>query len=164
MRSTAKADLCVVSSGATTASSAAAAVAALVIALVSGVKELPGTWRWLSGQRTQFESMTDLERIQEPGTSQFLPVDAFDFFRSNLGDGDTYFLAVRSGGFTTGVDRATAARIFGRFYLLPAIQVDEAGRADVVLTVGIDPHTLGVSLGRIAKFSGGSYFAARVRR
>ena len=160
---TAKADLCVVSARTTTASSAAA-VAALVIALASGVKELPGTWRWLSGQRSQFKSMNALERMQEPGTSQLLPVDAFEFFRSNVGEGDTYYLAVRRGGFTTGVDRATAARIFSRFYLLPAIQVDSAAKADVVLTVGVDPHSLGVSLGRVAKFSGGNYFAARVQR
>jgi hypothetical protein len=156
--------LCVVSGRATTASSAAAAVVALVIALASGLKELPGTWRWLSGQRTQFESMTAAERMQEPGTSQLLPVHAFEFFRTNVGEGDTYFLAVRRGGFTTGVDRATAARIFSRFYLLPAIQVDSAAKADVVLTVGVDPHSLGVPLGRIEKFSGVNYFAARVQR
>jgi len=156
--------LCVVSGRASTASAAAAAVVALAIALASGVKELPGTWDWLSGQRSQFESLSDVERMQEPGTSQLLPVDAFDFFRSQVGDGDRYFVAVRRGGFTTGVDRATAARIFSRYYLLPAIQVAEPADADVVLTVGVDPHTLGVPLGRVEKFSEGNYFAARVQR
>ena len=147
-----------------TASSAAAAVAALVIALTSGLKELPGTWRWLSGQRTEFESFTDFQRMQEPGTAQLLPVDAFDFFRSKLGESDRYYLAVRSGGFAAGVDRATAGRIFSRFYLLPAIQVDSPANADVVLTVGVDPHSLVVPLGPVSKFSGGNYFAARVKR
>jgi len=156
--------LSVVSGRARTASSAAAAVAALVVALASGLNDLPGTWRWLSGQRTQFAKLSAQERAQEPGTAQFLPVDAFDFFRSKLGDGDRYYLAVTKGGFTTGVDRATAARIFGRFYLLPAIQVDAPEKADVVLTVGIDPHSLDLSLGPVAKFAGGNYFEARVRR
>jgi hypothetical protein len=156
--------LSVVNGRARTAWSAAAAVAALLIALASGVKELPGTWDWLSGQRTQFESMTDFERMQEPGTAQLLPVDAFDFFNSKLAGGDTYYLAVRSGGFAAGVDRATAGRIFSRFYLLPAVQVDTPEKADVVLTVGVDPHTLGVPLGAVSKFSGGNYFAARVKR
>jgi hypothetical protein len=143
---------------------AVAAVGALAIALASGVKELPGSWRWLSGQRDQFEHLTAQERAQEPGTAQLLPVDAFDFFRSKLRERDRFYLAVRKGNFTAGVDRATAARIFGRFYLLPAILVDAPADADVVLTVGIDPRSLGVSLGPVAKFSGGNYFAARVRQ
>jgi hypothetical protein len=128
------------------------------------VKELPGTWQWLSRQHTEFESLTDVQRAQEPGAAQFLPVDAFDFFRSKVGDGDRYYLAVTSGGFSAGVDRATAGRIFSRFYLLPAVQVDSPSKADVVLTVGIDPHSLGVPLGPVAKFPGGNYFAARVQR
>jgi hypothetical protein len=140
-----------------------AAVAALAIALASGVKDLPGTWDWLSGQRAQFAPLSAQERGQEPGTAQFLPVDAFDFFRAKLGDGDRYYLAVTKAGFTTGVDRGTAARIFGRFYLLPAIQVAAPAEADVVLTVGIDPHSLGLSLGQVAKYPGGNYFAARVQ-
>ena len=140
-----------------------AAVAAFAVALSSGVKDLPGTWDWLSGQRAQFAPLSAQERAQEPGTAQFLPVDAFDFFRAKLGDGDRYYLAVTKAGFTTGVDRGTAARIFGRFYLLPAIQVVAPEEANVVLTIGIDPHSLGLSLGQVAKYSGGNYFAARVR-
>jgi len=139
-------------------------LAALAIAVASGLKELPGTWDWLSGQRAQFETFSAQERAEEPGTAQFLPVDAFDFFRAGLRAGDRYYLAVTRGAFVTGVDRATAARIFGRFYLLPAIQVDGPQQADVVLTVGIDPHTLGVPLGPVEKFEGGNYFEARVRR
>ena len=154
----------VVSGRARTALPAAAALAAFAIAFASGVKELPGTWNWLSGQRTQFEHLSAQERAQEPGTAQFLPVDAFDFFRAGLQMGDRYYLAVTRGQFVTGVDRATAARIFGRFYLLPAIQVDAPQQADVVLTVGVDPHTLGVSLGPVEKFTGGNYFEARVIR
>jgi hypothetical protein len=155
--------LAVVSGRAHATPSSVVAVAALVVALASGLKELPGSWRWLSGQRSQFEHLTAQERAQEPGTAQLLPVDAFDFFRSELREGDRYYLAARKGRFTAGVDRATAARIFSRFYLLPAIQVDAPAKADAVLTVGIDPHSLGVSLGPVAKFSGGNYFVARVR-
>jgi hypothetical protein len=144
--------------------STATALATLAVALVSGLEELPGTWRWLSVQRSQLAPLSAQERAQEPGTAQLLPVAAFDFFRSKLRGSDRYYLAVTRGTFTAGVDRATAGRIFGRFYLLPAIQVEAPADADVVLTVGIDPHSLGVPLGPIAKFSGGNYFAARVQR
>jgi hypothetical protein len=143
---------------------AVAALAALAVALASAVKELPGTWSWLSGQRSQFERLSAQERAQEPGTAQLLPVDAFDFFRTRLREGERYYLAVRPGRFATGVDRAQAGRIFGRFYLLPAVQVDSPVKAQVVLTVGIDPHSLGVPLGPVAKFAGGNYFAAPVQR
>jgi hypothetical protein len=143
---------------------AVAAIAAAAVALASGLKDLPGTWRWLSRQRTQFAGLSAQERAQEPGTAQLLPVDAFDFFRSRLREGDRYYLAVERGGFSAGVDRATAGRIFGRFYLLPSVQVASPGKADVILTVGIDPRSLGVPLGRVEKFSGGNYFVARVRR
>jgi hypothetical protein len=154
--------LSVVTADARRASAAAAAVAALVIALVSGLRDVSGTWDWLSGQRKQFEHLSAQERAQEPGTAQFLPVDAFDFFRSRLREGDRYYLAVTKGGFAAGVDRATAGRIFSRYYLLPSIQVDTPAKADVVLTVGVDPHSLGVPLGPLEKFSGGNYFVARV--
>jgi hypothetical protein len=153
-----------VGNGARNTAAAASAVAALAIALASGLKALPGTWRWLSGQRSQFVHLSAQERVEEPGTAQLLPVDAFDFFRTKLEKGERYYLAVKSGTFSAGVDRSTAGRIFGRFYLLPAVQVDAPTKADVVLTVGIDPRSLGVGLGRVAKFSGGNYFAARVRR
>ena len=121
------------------------------------------TWDWLSSQHAQFAPLSAQERAQEPGTAQLLPVDAFDFFRSKLRDGDRYYIAAKRGGFETGVDRATASRIFARYYLLPAIQVDDPRNADIVFTVGVDPHSLGVGLARTEKFSGGNYFAARVR-
>jgi hypothetical protein len=142
---------------------AAAAVAALVVALGSGINDFPVTWDWLSSQHDQFAPLSPQERAQEPGTAQLLPVDAFDFFRSKLHDGDRYYIAAKRGGFETGVDRATASRIFARYYLLPAIQVVEPAEADIVFTVGVDPKSLGVPLARVQKFAGGNYYAARVR-
>jgi hypothetical protein len=142
---------------------AVAAVAALLVALGSGINDFPVTWDWLSGQHAQFAHLSPAERRQEPGNAQLLPVDAFDFFRSKLRDGDRYYVAAKRGGFQTGVDRATASRIFARYYLLPAVQVDAPEDADIVFTVGVDPKSLGVPLARVQKFSGGNYFAARVR-
>ena len=140
-----------------------AAVAALLVALGSGINDLPVTWDWLSSQHAQFARLSPVERRQEPGTAQLLPVDAFDFFRSKLHDGDRYYIAAKPGGFQTGVDRATASRIFARYYLLPAVQVDDAADADIVFTVGVDPRSLGVRLAHPQKFSGGNYYASRVR-
>ena len=144
-------------------SAGVAAVAAFVVAIGSGSNDFPNTWDWLSNDHAQFAGLSPAERAQEPGTAQLLPVDAFDFFRSKLRDGDRFYIAVTRGGFQTGVDRVTASRIFGRYYLLPAIEVDSPQKADVVFTVGVDPHSLGVPLANVAKFGGGNYYAARVR-
>jgi hypothetical protein len=144
-------------------SAGVAAVAAFVVAIGSGINDLPNTWNWLSKQHAEFARLSPAERAQEPGTAQLLPVDAFDFFRSKLHHGDRFYVAASHGGYETGVDRATASRIFGRFYLLPAVEVDNPSQADVVFTVGVSPRTLGVPLERIEKFAGGDYFAARVR-
>jgi len=142
---------------------AAAAAAALAVAFASGVKDYHGTWRWLSGQRSQFAKLSAQDRAAEPGTAQLLPVDAFDYFRARLHRGDCYYLAVEPGAFVAGVSREQAGRIFGRYYLLPAVQVETPAKADVVLTVGVDPHTLGVPVGPVQKFAGGNYFVARVQ-
>ena len=142
---------------------AVAAAAALLVALGSGINDFPVTWDWLSSQHADFAHLTPAERRQEPGTAQLLPVDAFDFFRAKLHDGDRYYIAAKRGGFVTGVDRATASRIFARYYLLPAIQVEAPGDANIVFTVGVDPKSLGVPLARVQKFAGGNYYAARVR-
>ena len=141
-----------------------AAVAAFVVALGSGINDFPNTWDWLSQQHAQFARLSPAERVQEPGTAQLLPVDAFDFFRSRLRTGDRFYLAASRGGYETGVDRATASRIFGRYYLLPATLVDDPSKADVIFTVGVKPQTLGLPLERVEKFAEGDYYAARVRR
>lgn len=141
---------------------AAASAAAFVLALVSGIKDYGPTWDWLSGQRSQFAGLSAAERAQEPGTAQLLPVDAFDFFRARVHKNERYAIVVKPGSFEAGVDRPQATRLFARYYLLPAIQVADPARAQIVFTVGIDPQTLGLRLGRIEKFAGGAYYAARI--
>jgi len=141
---------------------AAAAAAALLVALASGIKDYGGTWDRLSRQRSEFASLSAGERAQEPGTAQLLPVDAFDFFRAHVRKGERYAIVVKPGSFQAGVDRPQATRIFARYYLLPAIQIADPARAEIVFTVGIDPHTLGIPFAAVDKFGGGAYYAARV--
>jgi hypothetical protein len=140
----------------------AAAAVAVLVALASGIKDFAGTWDRLSRQRHEFAPLSPAARAQEPGTAQLLPVDAFDFFRARVHKGERYAIVVKPGSFQAGVDRPQAARLFARYYLLPAIQVADVSRAQVVFTVGIDPRSLRIPLGPIEKFSGGSYYAARV--
>ena len=131
---------------------AAAAVAALLVALGSGINDFPVTWDWLSSQRAEFAHLSPAERRQEPGTAQLLPVDAFDFFRSKLHDGDRYYIAAKRGGFDDRrrpCDREPHLRA-----LLPAAG-DPGRRArrrpTSCFTVGVDPKSLGVPLGRLSE-------------
>ena len=143
---------------------AVAAAAALLVALGSGINDFPVTWDWLSSQHAQFAHLTPAgAQRRSRARRNSSPSMRSTSSGSKLHDGDRYYIAAKRGGFETGVDRATASRIFARYYLLPAIQVDAPGDADIVFTVGVDPKSLGVPLARVQKFAGGNYYAARVR-
>ena len=114
------------------------------IALVSAAITLPGTWGWLSDQRGDLEGMSAVDRIQAPGFNNRLPVGAFDFFRANVRRGDRVFVLAREGTTVRGVDFPTGARTFARYYLLPAIVVERAEDATVVVAIGRDPGELGL--------------------
>ena len=142
-----------------------AAVAALLVALGSGINDLPVTWDWLSGQRRGLRApVADASGGRSRGRRNCFPSTRSTSSARSCATATATTSPSKRGGFETGVDRATASRIFARYYLLPAIQVDAPDEADVVFTVGVDPHSLGVPLARVQKFSGGNYFAARVRR
>ena len=139
----------------------------LVLALASVVKTLPRTWDWLSTQRAQSARLSPLDRVQAPGYKALLPVDVFDFFRAHLRRSDRFYVQVGGqpqSNFFRGVSRETALQTFGRFYLLPSVLVTDPRRADVVLSVGADPHALGLPLKSVVRSSSGDYSFARVQR
>jgi hypothetical protein len=136
----------------------------LALALVSSAWRFWPTWDYLSKQRSQFGGFSALDRRQEPGYANALPVDAFEFFRAHLQRGDRYYVAATPGGYIPGVDRPTALRTFARYYLLPAIQVEQPQLADAVLTVGVLPDSLGVPVEGTAQDGSSPFYFARVRR
>jgi hypothetical protein len=142
---------------------AAAVVASLGLALASTVKELGGTWSFLSDQHRSYADLTRDQPNVVPEFQSLIPVAAADFFFENMRRDDRYYLQVQPGTFFTGVDLPTAVRTFGRFYLLPAVQVRDPREADVVLSVGADPRKLGLTYQGIATAEGGRYHVARIR-
>lgn len=133
------------------------------LALASSALTLPDTWRWLSDQRAELEELTPVDRVQAPGFNNRLPVGAFDFFRANVRRGDRVYVHARPGTSVRGVDFPTAARTFARYYLLPAIVVNDPRDATVVAAIGADPRTLGLEYRTVLREDGGAFTVARVR-
>ncbi len=112
----------------------AAAGLCAAIALVSTALTLPDTWSWLSEQRRDAEDLSAVDRVQAPGFNNRLPVGGFDFFRAHVKRGDRVYVLAREGSSMRGVDFPTAARTFARYYLLPAIVVDNPSDATPLLS------------------------------
>jgi hypothetical protein len=115
------------------------------LALGSALLTFPDTWRWLSDQHEGLAALGAADRVQAPGFNNRLPVGGFDFFRGNVRRGDRVYVLAREGTTVRGVDFPTGARTFARYYLLPAIVVDDPKDATVVVTIGRDPSELGLT-------------------
>jgi hypothetical protein len=147
----------------TAAAHAALAAAFLVLAVGSIVRTFPDTWDWLGAQRSQLQGLSAIDRVEAAGYKSFLPVEGFNFFRARLHPDDRYYLLAPPGNSFRGVDLPTAARTFGRYYLLPAIAVEDPRRASVVLSLGPDPRTLGLRYQRLEREPGVPWVVARIR-
>jgi hypothetical protein len=123
----------------------AGAALCAALALASAAVTLPDTWRWLADQRSDLADLSPVDRVQAPGFNNRLPVGAFDFFRANVRRGDRVYVLAREGTTVRGVDFPTGARTFARYYLLPAIVVEDPGDATVVVAIGRDPKELGLT-------------------
>ncbi|HZB23444.1 MAG TPA: hypothetical protein VE444_06320 [Gaiellaceae bacterium] len=140
----------------------AAAGVCAAIALVSTLMTLPDTWSWLSEQHDVSAELSDASRFQAAGFNNRLPVGGFDFFRTHVKRGDRVYVLARAGTSTRGVDFPTAARTFARYYLLPAIVVDDPADATVIVTVARDPRELGLRYTSVLEQDGGTFTVARV--
>lgn len=133
-----------------------------VLAFLSAALTFPDTWGWLSEQRAASVELTPVDRVEAAGYKHFLPVEGFNFFRSHVRRGDRYLLLAPEGQSFPGVDRPAAARTFARYYLLPAVLVDDPRDATLVFSLGPDPAAAGLPLGPVERHE--SFAAARVTR
>jgi hypothetical protein len=141
-----------------------AVVLFLAFGVVSTLRTLPDTWSFLSGQRSAYAELTAEQPNVVPQFQSLVPVEAARFFFAHLERGDRYYLLSPKGTFFTGVDRQTAVRTFGRFYLLPAVATRDPAEAEVVLAIDADPRDLGLRYAEVVRGPGGRYAVARVRR
>ena len=142
----------------------AVAAAAVALAVASAAITFPRSWSFASDQRAAF---ADLPR--EPTLvfryQQLLPAEAVAFVRQRVRPKERYFLLARGGATSVvGVPAETATRTFARYALLPAVQVRELERADVVVAVGADPASLGIRYSGVERDPGSGVAVARIAR
>ena len=146
-----------------TAARAAAVALFIAVAVFSVLNTYRHTWAVMYSDRITYDGLSPEERVHAPGDNIPLRMDIFDWYRDRLRREDRYFLLVQEGTFGT-VDYPTAVRTFGRFYLLPAVLVDDPLRATVILTWNEDPRSLGLPYTRIDQAGRQLIFAARLDR
>lgn len=136
----------------------------LVCAVASTAWTFGPTWRWLSTQRSTYAHDSALDRFEATGYGNALPVAGYEFFRGRLRSGERYYLAAAPGAYIGGVDRRTGLATFARYFLLPAIQVGDPKQADAIVSVGVDPATLGLTYSRVVQSPDGPFWYAQVQR
>ena len=135
----------------------------LALALFSVTNTYRYDWEVWREDRVAYEGLTPEERVHAPGDHIPLRMDVFDFYRDRLRPGDRYFFQVQAGTFGA-VDKPTAVTTFGRFYLLPAVFVDDALRATVILSWDTDPRALGLPYTRLDEAGRQIIFVASIDR
>lgn len=108
--------------------------------------------------------MSTAERNQAYGTLIPLRMDVFDFYRANLRPGDRYWVQVDPGAFSEFADKATVVRAVGRMALIPAVEVDRAEDADVILSWDKDPGLLPYEYSEQYRAGLQLLFVSRVKR
>ena len=139
---------------------ALAAVALLAYSVAAGIADSVDAMRETRGA---WEHRSAAERERAYGAAVPLDMEIFDFYRRFLRPGDRYYLQVLNGPFSTFADKRMMVTKVGNLYLLPAVQVQDAGDADVVLSWERDPAELGLQYADQVRAGQQLIFASRVR-
>jgi hypothetical protein len=110
--------------------------------VASIARSYPETWTRLTDQRSRYAALSEDERERYPGTAIPLPVEVFDFYKGHLKPRDRIYFQVLESGFGAFADLPTVVRVFGHYYLLPAVTVRDLEEADVVVSWEADPGLL----------------------
>jgi hypothetical protein len=142
----------------------AAAVAVLAVGIASAGKSFGGSWQFLGDLHASGAALGEQARVHAPGDALPLPMDRFDHYRSWLRKGDRYWLDVNPSGFGRYLDLPHAVAALARFYLLPAVQVDDLADATVVLSWDRDPAQLGLRFSESHREGLQLVFVSRIAR
>jgi hypothetical protein len=123
---------------------AVAATATCVVAAASTLTSFDRIWDQLREERARDEALTEVERERAPIRAIPLTVEVFEFWSAFLRPGDRVYFHVLESGFSDFVDLPTVVAASGRFWLLPAVQVEDLDDATVVVSWERDPNDLDV--------------------
>jgi hypothetical protein len=142
----------------------AAAVATCLTAGVSTATSYGSIWSKLSEERARDEALTDDERDRAPVASIPFPVDPFDYYGAFLRPDDRVYFHVLESGFSNAVDLRGVVAAVGRFWLLPAVEVENVEDATVVLSWERDPAELGLRFSEQHRAGQQLFFVSRIAR
>jgi hypothetical protein len=142
----------------------AGVLAAVSLGLGSAAWHGPEVWAKLGRERSRDAALTSAERRQAMLKALPLPVDVFEFYRAHLYKGDRVYFQVSESGFGPFADLPKAVATAGRYYLLPAVQVDRLEDADVVVSFEADPGLLGVRFQEQHRAGLQLFFVSRIAR
>ena len=141
-------------------------VAAAATCAVGGISILTsyGTiWALLADERARDEALSGPERERGPLTALPLPAEVFDYYRAFLRPDDRVYFHVLESGFGV-VDLPTVVAAAGRFWLLPAVQVEDVDDATVVVSWERDPAELGLRFSEQHRAGQQLFFVSRIAR
>jgi hypothetical protein len=144
--------------------SVAGAAATAALLAWSIVRDVPHSWQLMRAQHASFAGYSRTQRDQAYGALLPLPMNLFDYYRQYLRPGDRYYMQVQNGAFGRFIDKETAVRTVGRLYLLPAVEVPELARANVVLSWDSDPGLLHLRYSQQARLGLQLIFVSRIAR
>jgi hypothetical protein len=129
--------------------------------VVSGV---PHSLRVLDSEHRRFAGMTDAERDQAFGLLIPTRMDIFDFYRRLIRPDDRFFVQVEDEAFGRFAGKATVVRSVARYYLAPAIEVEDPDDATVVLSYDTDPALLELKYSEQVRAGLQLLFVSRIAR
>lgn len=141
-----------------------AAAATCALAASSAATGYGTIWGHLSDERARYGALTEEQREREPITSIPLDVNVLEFYRGRLRPDDRVYFHVRESGFGAFVDLRGAVTAAGRFWLLPAVEVEELDAATVVVSWDRDPAELGLAFSEQHQAGQNLLFVSRIAR
>lgn len=141
-----------------------AAAAACVLAVASTATSFAESWDRLRADRERDEALTEQERAQAPIAAIPLTVEVFEYYRAFLRPGDRVYFHVLESGFSSFVDLPAVVAAAGRFWLLPAVQVEDVEDATVVVSWERDPAELGLRFSEQHRAGQQLLFVSRIAR
>jgi hypothetical protein len=91
-------------------------------------------------------------------------MDIFDFYRRGLRSDDRFYLQVEDEAFGQFASKEAVVRSVARYYLAPAVEVEDPGEATVILSYDSDPAELPLRYSQQLRAGLQLIFVSRVAR
>jgi hypothetical protein len=143
---------------------AVSALATCAVAAVSVLTSYDDTRDTLAESRNRNRALTEQERERAPISSIPLTVEVLEYYDSFLRPDDRVYFHVLESGFGAGLDLRSVVTAAGRYWLLPAVEVEDVDDATVVVSWERDPAELGLRFSEQQRAGQQLFFVSRIER